>query len=91
MTQQSDMYAMFAVCRLSKGCVPPQVIPCIWTGYPPPSSVMRGVMLLLYLTIGLIAVTANSLVIILWVRSVSSVSVAELQTKLREDFTFFPG
>ena len=66
---------------------PPQVIPCIWTGYPPPSSVMRGVMLLLYLTIGLIAVTANSLVIILWVRSVSFVSVVELQMKVREDFT----
>ena len=57
-------------------CVPPQVIPCLWTGYPPPSSVMRGVMLLLYLTIGLIAVTANSLVIVLWIRSVSSVSLA---------------
>ena len=63
-----------------------QVIPCIWTGYPPPSGVMRGVMLLLYLIIGLIAVTANSLVIILWVRSVAS-SVVELQTKVCKDFT----
>ena len=68
-------------------CLPPhQVIPCIWTGYPPPSSVMRGVMLLLYLIIGLIAVTANSLVIILWVRSVAS-SVVELQMKVCKDFT----
>ena len=67
-------------------CLPPQVIPCIWTGYPPPSSVMRGVMLLLYLIIGLIAVTANSLVIILWVRSVAS-SVIELEPKVRENFS----
>ena len=47
---------------------------------------MRGVMLLLYLIIGLIAVTANSLVIILWVRSVAS-SVVELQPKVCKDFT----
>ena len=45
-----------------------QVIPCFWTTFPLPSSMMVLVVFIIYTTISTIAIVGNGLVIILWLR-----------------------
>jgi hypothetical protein len=45
-----------------------EVIPCFWTSFPLPSSMMVLVVFIIYTVISTIAIVGNGLVIILWLR-----------------------